>query len=330
MDVRKNVWLRIGESETLYSCHYDSAHHKGGWQQLEYNQHSCVIWKDDGAALGADDGAGVWLLRELIRAGKPGLYIFHNGEERGCIGSRYIADTNPKMLEGIKRAVAFDRRGRDSVITEMSCGRVCSDMFAMALARELHMKHKPDPTGSMTDTGRYYKLVPECTNVSVGYLNEHGANEMLDAEYLFDLVEAVKAVDFEQLPVYRDPKAPEVYRGHTASYATGYGYAYPNYSNQHKAEMKEALEAAKFANGLRELDNETQTRQEYLQEMFGINELPDPNDEPVDFVAVVMDALSFMTDITNKEAALIENALLAYCVQDPKSVLEDVEDMLGI
>jgi hypothetical protein len=43
------------------------------------------------SCLGADDAAGVWLLCEMIRAGIPGLYVFHRNEERGGRGAEFFA-----------------------------------------------------------------------------------------------------------------------------------------------------------------------------------------------------------------------------------------------
>lgn len=317
VDVRKNVWLRVGESETLFSCHYDTAHHKGGWQHLSYDEGTGLIWKNDNAPLGADDGGGIWVLLKLIAAGKPGLYIFHNGEERGCIGSKYIADKNPDLLKGIKRAIAFDRRGTRSVITEMSPGKVCSKEFALELAGRIGMDHEPDPTGSMTDTGQYRSIVPECTNVSVGYMNEHGPNETLDVSYLFDLVDQLYDVNFETLPTVRDPK---VYEGR------GYNPGYPIYSSAYERDglkvwTKQAGQAHKAAADNEGLDTKIS---ELLVELYGIAELPDPYQEPADFVWVCMEAIAYSTTFTKEEHELVENALYAYARQYPKQAKEDL------
>lgn len=229
VDVKGNVIVRVGDgATTLFSCHTDTVHHNGGVQRLMYDPQDMLIWKADGQALGADDGAGVFILMRLMEAKIPGMYVFHVGEERGTLGSKYIASETPHILKPIKRAIAFDRRGTKSVITKMSPGVVCSKEFAEALAAAIDMGHVKDPTGSVTDTARYRDLVPECTNVSVGYHSEHGGNETLDAGYLYDLADHLVKVDFEALPVIRDPKATETYQhvGQHVSYSSGYsGYA---------------------------------------------------------------------------------------------------------
>jgi hypothetical protein len=47
--------------------------------------------------------------------------------------------------------------------------------------------YAPDNTGSFTDTANYVRLIPECTNVSVGYDHEHGPSEVLDVVHLVAL-----------------------------------------------------------------------------------------------------------------------------------------------
>lgn len=140
--------------------------------------------------LGADDAAGCYVLLRMIEAKVPGLYMFFRGEERGGIGSSGIVEDYPTNFEGIDYAIQFDRRGTESIITDMMCGTTCSDEFAMTLAAELGMGHKVDRTGSFTDTATIAALVPECTNVSVGYDFEHSSNEVLDTDYLLDLADA--------------------------------------------------------------------------------------------------------------------------------------------
>lgn len=170
--------------------------------------------------LGADNAAGMWLCLEMIAAGVPGAYIFHRGEERGGIGSRGMADHHYPWLSRFNYAIAFDRRGTGDIITEMMCGVTCSREFALALAAKLNMApgvplaYRPDDTGSFTDTANYRRIIPECTNISVGYENEHGPSEVLDVEHLLLLRDAL-VFAFKQggtdLPVVRDKDAEDVW-----------------------------------------------------------------------------------------------------------------------
>ena len=48
-------------------------------------------------------------------------------------------------------------------------------------------------------------IIPECTNISVGYMYEHTTGEYQDIDYLQRLCKAVCLIDWETLPVERDP-----------------------------------------------------------------------------------------------------------------------------
>jgi len=122
-----------GDPTTLFSCHTDTVHRDDRMQQILYDENLEMVYKNDGEPLGADNAAGVFILTEMIEAGVPGTYIFHHGEERGCIGSRALAKEMPEFLEKFDRAIAFDRRSTKSVITRQMGARRCSDIFAQAL-----------------------------------------------------------------------------------------------------------------------------------------------------------------------------------------------------
>jgi acetylornithine deacetylase/succinyl-diaminopimelate desuccinylase-like protein len=194
----------------LFSCHIDTVHAAADTPEnpVLFDPELKLYYKDDNTPLGADDGAGVWLMLELIDAGVPGAYIFHRGEERGGIGSSQLADEHTELLDEFKFAIAFDRRGTTSVITHQGRGRCCSDAFAQAMADQLNqggLELRPDDTGIYTDTAEYIRRIPECTNVSVGYDCEHSGAEYLDVEYLLKLRAAlIEHFDPAGLPVERD------------------------------------------------------------------------------------------------------------------------------
>jgi hypothetical protein len=171
-----------------------------------------IVSTDGTSVLGADDGAGMWLLLEMIDAGVPSAYVFHRGEERGGAGSKFLAKTEAKWLQTFDRAVAFDRRGQWSVITEQGWGVCCSDAFGEALAEALSsdtLMFSIDDGGIYTDTSEYTHLIPECTNVSIGYEGEHTSSETVDFPYLIALRDQVIALDWEALPTVRDPAKVE-------------------------------------------------------------------------------------------------------------------------
>jgi len=118
-------------------------------------------------------------------------------------------------LRQFSRAVAFDRKGTGSIITHQFCGRTCSDEFAADLAEKLAAAglagYKKDSGGTFTDTANYADVIPECTNVSVGYELEHTKEETLDLHHVVALAAAVVAIDWEALVTKRDPAVDDEY-----------------------------------------------------------------------------------------------------------------------
>lgn len=199
-----NYFYRIGESKTIFASHLDTA----------CKEQVGVIHKFDGkmirtngkSILGADDKAGVTILLYLIEKQVPGLYYFFIGEEVGCIGSG-LAAKRTEIFKNYERIVSFDRRGTTSVITHQSGKRSCSDDFAKALAKELNrydLSYQTDSTGVYTDSAEFVSVIPECTNLSVGYYKEHTHEEHQDIEHLSKLCVAASKIDWESLPTKRD------------------------------------------------------------------------------------------------------------------------------
>jgi hypothetical protein len=190
----------VGNSDIMFTSHTDTVHNRqvpDVFQKVEFKN---GVWsKNDKQPLGADDAAGNWLMFNMIHAGVPGIYAFFRGEERGGIGSTYCAKTQFQLFDGVKAAIAFDRRGTQSIITHQGAGRGCSDEFANSLADILKMGHRCDDTGIYTDTAEFFDFVPNCTNVSVGYEDEHSPKETLRKGYIEALRNALIAADWSKL-----------------------------------------------------------------------------------------------------------------------------------
>jgi hypothetical protein len=214
---------RIAGSKTLFIAHVDTVHKETGANKI---RKTATHWYADGAPLGADDGAGVAMLMHLIHANVKGYYIFSQGEECGGIGAKHIATHHTDLLKQFDRAIAFDRRGIDSVISHQGMGRCASDVFCQALANDLNafdntLMYSPDDTGVYTDTAEFTDIIPECTNISVGYYSEHGDQENLDIVHFEALSNAVLKMMWDMLPTDRDPTVPEykTYKYDTAWWA---------------------------------------------------------------------------------------------------------------
>lgn len=216
-DAAGNIFLDLrsdARHKTLFVAHTDTVHHTDGRQTIIHNKGKLTVDPRTSNCLGADDGAGVLMLLHLIRCRVPALYVFTVGEERGGIGAKFLVKDAPKLLAEFDRAVAFDRRGSSSVITHQGMGRCCSNDFADALSDQLsndRLMFAPDSTGVYTDTAEFTDIIPECTNISIGYLNEHTARESLDLTHLFCLMEQAALVDWDGLPTSRNPDDAQAY-----------------------------------------------------------------------------------------------------------------------
>ena len=210
-DAYGNFYYLIGEDPTtMFTCHLDTACSK----QVKVNhvQTQNIIKTDGSSILGADDKAGMVVILNMIENKVPGLYYFFIGEEVGCVGSSKLAQNwvNSEFSYTISKVVSFDRRSTGSVITHQWYGRCCSDEFADELSFRLNgtgqrLKLEPDDTGVLTDSAQFMDIVPECTNISVGYMYEHTTGEYQDIEFLQRLCKAVCLIDWESLPVERNP-----------------------------------------------------------------------------------------------------------------------------
>jgi hypothetical protein len=91
----------------------------------------------------------------------------------------------------------------------------------------------PDNTGVYTDSAEFTHVIPECTNISVGYYKEHTHMEHQDIDHLITLCLASVKVDWESLPVKRDPKDIEYksysYGTYNSKGYSSYDYEYSKY-----------------------------------------------------------------------------------------------------
>ena len=229
MDEFGNLFIKIGESDTMFTSHLDTA--TSANTPVLHLFEGNLIKTDGKSILGADDKAGVTIMLNMIEKGVPGLYYFFLGEEVGCVGSKKLAQKHKtEKLPYINKVVSFDRRGTDSVITFQASQRCCSDTFGQALAQALNVaetsfKYEKDPTGVYTDSAQFVSIYPECTNISVGYYSEHTFSERQDIEHLTKLAEAVTKVDWNSLPVERDPSKVEY---------DSYGYGWVSYGGRNR------------------------------------------------------------------------------------------------
>ena len=243
-DTLGNILVRIGKAKkhnTMFSSHLDTVH-KNEKKIVPMIDDAGMVYgvKEDGSPsiLGADDKVGVYIMLRMIEAKVPGLYIFHVGEECGGIGSAALAGERPELFKHIDRCIAFDRMDYDSVITRQAGGTCCSSTFAEALCDALNespaLNFTKDGTGVFTDSANYTDVIGECTNLSVGYFNQHGKEEHFDVVWLEkDFLPRVLDIKWSDLPTERVEGEVEPYVApptRTYNYNTGTPH-YPTHQN---------------------------------------------------------------------------------------------------
>ena len=210
---------RVKDQRTMFVSHIDSVHHSQPdrtTQMINHDKEFDIIYCDKNEdCLGADDGTGVALMLEMIKADKKGFYLFTRGEEKGCIGSKGLIKHHADLLNEFDHAIQFDRKGVDSIITHQMNFRSCSDRFGSKLAEVLNHsnKFKLDPNGVYTDTAEMVFNISECTNVSVGYFNQHTNNEYQDYAFYKSLRDHILSIEWHEIkfPAERPKDSMENY-----------------------------------------------------------------------------------------------------------------------
>ena len=225
-DIHGNYFYQIGESRTIFASHLDTATKVSS--KVNHVFDGDIIKTDGTTVLGADDKAGVTVMLWMMNHKVPGLYYFFIGEEVGCIGSGLASKSIGDFKDKYDRIISFDRRDVGSVITHQSWARCCSNEFADELANQLNsaglgLEYKKDDGGVYTDSAEFVDIIPECTNLSVGYYKEHTTTESQDIEHLRKLAEACLKVDWDSLPTVRNPKVTE-YKSSSNTSTSRYDY----------------------------------------------------------------------------------------------------------
>lgn len=214
-DKHGNYFVLVGDSEqsdVAFTSHLDTvARPTSAAPDVGCTNKGVLFVKNPQQAdcLGADCGAGIYLMLEMLRRGVHGRYCFFVDEEVGCEGSAASVKDDSGFWTGVKAMISFDRRG-DGIITHQRYMRCCSDTFAKILAERLGRTEQHLQKGVYTDSAEFVGIIPECTNVGVGYMHEHTPDEVLDLNILGEVLERVlQDGTFSHLPIERDPAVAE-------------------------------------------------------------------------------------------------------------------------
>jgi len=207
-DAHGNYVLVVGENPNIcFTAHHDTVHTTSGRQIVKIE--GDMVSTTGNECLGADCTTGIYIILSMIAAGVKGVYVIHSAEESGCLGSQALVSDLPLWMDYIDACISFDRKGYDSIITHQMGARTASDAFAASLEAILDLGFKADPTGSYTDSNEYRSIVPECTNISVGYFNQHTASERQDLMFVEMLITALINADWSKLVFKRNPREVE-------------------------------------------------------------------------------------------------------------------------
>lgn len=202
-DLHGNYYMIIGDRPRVaFMSHHDTVHTNDG-RQVVVIDGDFVKAPSNSNCLGADCTTGVYIMLRMIEAKVPGVYVVHAAEEIGCLGSAALVKDFPSWMSHVDFAISFDRMGYDSIITHQTSMRTCSDEFAQSLADILDLGFKADDTGVYTDSNEYTDFISECTNISVGYFNQHSKNEKQDLVFLEVLIQQLCDADWSKLVAKR-------------------------------------------------------------------------------------------------------------------------------
>ena len=216
-DEHGNYILVLGDRPNVcFTAHTDTVHKQEGIQTLKIEDD--VVTSSTGSCLGADCATGLWLMLGMIEAGVEGVYVAHAAEEIGGIGSSALVKDSPAWLIEIDAVISFDRFGTTSIITHQGGQRTASDEFALSLSAILCMNMGIDQYGTYTDSLEYAGVVPECTNISVGYYDQHTTRESQDLRFAEVLLESLIQADWSALAIFRNPDVYEPFKSSYGSY----------------------------------------------------------------------------------------------------------------
>ena len=228
-DEHGNYVLAIGDNPrvcfTAHSdtCHWDyTGNQVEGTQQIDVGKDKviqlslCEYNKDTSRCLGADDGAGIWLILGMIRAGIEGYYAIFASEETGGHGSYKLKQDGPDWLMNVDFMLSLDRAGYDSLVTHQGGVQGCSFNFGKYFEDALNsnevavLDYKCDSTGVFTDSANFTGDFPNVINLSVGYFRQHTRDEWLDFYFTEGLLDVLISLDWADIAAYskKNPAQP--------------------------------------------------------------------------------------------------------------------------
>ncbi len=271
-------------SEVLYVAHYDTVD-KDTARSYRYSKNTATVNDTydsgklvkhltiiDGVAmltanhvqnfgvgcLGADDGAGLGVMLDLMASGTLGGYCFTTGEECGGYGAEDVVKSATPFLKQYKMAIEIDRRGFKDVIISQSAGDCASEEFGEFMAKVIGMEMETSVLGSYTDVSTFAEIIPECVNLSAGYTGAHSTDEQVCLPWLDYLAKQLKSANWGEAPIKRTA-GDYGYKSIPYNYNQwgGYGYGAPYKDTTNKSANATSTNAEFDDYGYEELDTKT-------------------------------------------------------------------------
>lgn len=171
-----------GDIPVMVVAHVDTVHYFMP-EKIFTDKKKTKLWAKDG--LGADDRAGVFLIRHLIADGYRPHVLFTDEEETGGAGARQAAgELTPK---GVRLCIELDRMNSNDAVFYS-----CPSKEARSYCKGFGWK---EATGSFTDISVVCPAWDIAgVNLSVGYYAQHTSRESLKLGELCDTYRRVSAM----------------------------------------------------------------------------------------------------------------------------------------
>lgn len=197
---KQNKIVLIAHADTYFDQQYPDALIKK--HQLLI-QNEFIFARDENneaMPLGADDRAGCAMLWILKDSGHS--LLITDGEEHGQIGSNWLVDANPNIVEKIEKhnfMIQLDRRQAKNFKCYSNCG---TDEFRYFISN-LTNYSEPDKK-SKTDICALCDKINICgVNLSIGYYNEHTYKEKLNIQEWLNTLNLLEKILKNNLPQFK-------------------------------------------------------------------------------------------------------------------------------
>jgi putative aminopeptidase FrvX len=170
-DGRNYIIINAQDSNPLLASHLDIVGTKPPkWASIK-EKGRVLSLRNNKTVLGGDDRAGVYIMLKLIEQGNINYsYAFFYNEEIGCIGSRQAVG----LLDFTRYNcfIGLDRKGWRDVVDYGY-----TNLELMNLFKEYGYTEKSGSTSDVAILAEATGIA--CVNLSIGFLNEHTAEELL-------------------------------------------------------------------------------------------------------------------------------------------------------